>query len=110
MRFIKDKLCPAYEKGKQTRSSFKPKQCLSITALFHLLHMDLLGLVHVESRAGERYSLVIIKEFSRFTWVMFLCNNNDAADEIISLIKKCEVLHDLRVKQLRSDHGIEFRN
>lgn len=41
---------------------------------------------------------------------MFLCNKNDEADEIISFIKQCEVLYALKVKQLRSDHGTEFRN
>lgn len=97
-------------KGKHTKSSFKPKLCSSISDPFHQLHTDLLGLVVVKSRAGKKYSLVIVNEFSRFTWVIFLCNKSDVVNEIISLIKKCEVLYDLKVKQIRSDHGTEFQN
>lgn len=110
MKFVKDKLCLACEKGKQTKSSVKPKQYSSTTALFHLLPMDLFSPVPVESHAGKTYSLVIVDEFSRFTLVMFLCIKNDAIDEIISLIKHCEVLYDFKVKQLQSNHGTKFHN
>lgn len=104
MRFVKDEVYATREKGKQTKFSFKPKMCSSISDPY-ILHMDLLGHVHVESHVGKRYSLVIFDELSRFTWVMFLCNKSDVVDEIIHLIKKSEVLYDLKVKQLRSDHG-----
>ncbi|KAI3752823.1 hypothetical protein L2E82_24860 [Cichorium intybus] len=79
-------------------------------SLESLMHMDLFGPVPVASLAGKKYYLVIVDEFPRFTWVMFLRNKSDAATEIINLIKQSEVLFDLKVKQLRSDHGTEFRN
>ena len=50
--FVKDKMCSACEKGKQTKPSFKPKTCSSITASFHLLHMDLFGPVPIKSIGG----------------------------------------------------------
>nr|KAJ0209461.1 hypothetical protein LSAT_V11C400222940 [Lactuca sativa] len=53
---------------------------------------------------------MIVDEFTRFTWVIFLKKKSHAAQEIISLIRKNETLIGLKVKQLRSDHGTEFRN
>lgn len=60
--------------------------------------MDLFGLVPIESQAGKRYSLVIVDEFSRFTWVISLHNKKNDANEVISLIKQLEVLYDRKVK------------
>lgn len=53
MRFVKDKILPACVKGKQTKSSFKPNKCSSITVPFHPLHVDLFGPIPVESHAGK---------------------------------------------------------
>nr|KAJ0186081.1 hypothetical protein LSAT_V11C900483530 [Lactuca sativa] len=107
---VKDKMCSACEQGKQTKSSFKPKSCSSISVPLHLLHMDLFGPIPVRSLGGNKYTLVVVDEFTRFTWVIFLKKKSHAAQEIISLIRKNETLTGLKVKQLRSDHGTEFRN
>nr|KAJ0192955.1 hypothetical protein LSAT_V11C800440770 [Lactuca sativa] len=107
---VKDKMCSACEQGKQTKSSFKPKSCSSISVPLHLLHMDLFGPIPIRSLGGNKYTLVVVDEFTRFTWVVFLKKKSHAAQEIISLIRKNETLTGLKVKQLRSDHGTEFRN
>nr|KAJ0186845.1 hypothetical protein LSAT_V11C900480300 [Lactuca sativa] len=72
--------------------------------------MDLFGPIPVRSLGGNKYTLVVVNEFTRFTWVVFLKKKSHAAQEIISLIRKNETLTGLKVKQLRSDHGTEFRN
>ena len=110
INFSKDHLCAACEKGKQTKSSFKPKSCSTINEPFSLLDMDLFGPESVRTRSGKKYSLVIVDEYSRYTWVIFLAKKKDAADEIISLIKQCERIYNKKVRQLRSDHGTEFKN
>nr|KAJ0209273.1 hypothetical protein LSAT_V11C400206350 [Lactuca sativa] len=103
-------MCSACEQGKQTKSSFKPKSCSSISVPLLLLHMDLFGPIPVCYLGGNKYTLVIVDEFTRFTWVVFLKKKSHAAQEIISLIRKNETLTGLKVKQLKSDHGTEFRN
>nr|KAJ0224692.1 hypothetical protein LSAT_V11C100043190 [Lactuca sativa] len=72
--------------------------------------MDLFGPIPIRSLGGNKYTLVVVDEFTRFTWVVFLKKKSHAAQEIISLIRKNETLTGLKVKQLRSDHGTEFQN
>ena len=40
LKFEKDRLCDACQKGKQVRVSFKPKNIISTTQPLQLLHMD----------------------------------------------------------------------
>ena len=70
MQFVKDKLYSPCEKGKKNKSSFKLKSYSSITKPFHLLHMGLFGPVPIKSRS-RKITLVIVDEYSRFTWVIF---------------------------------------
>ncbi|KAJ9536517.1 hypothetical protein OSB04_un000311 [Centaurea solstitialis] len=109
-RYTKVSLCSACEKGKQTRASFKSKQISSISSPLQLLHMDIFGPVNVQSIAGKKYTLVIVDEYSRYTWVFFLRSKSDAPEEIILFVRKMEKLNNLTVRSIRSDHGTEFKN
>ncbi|KAJ9557303.1 hypothetical protein OSB04_011917 [Centaurea solstitialis] len=109
-RYTKESLCSACEKGKQTRASFKSKQISSISSPLQLLHMDLFGPVNVQSIGGKKYTLVIVDEYSRYTWVFFLRAKSDAPKEIILFVRKMEKLNNLTVRSIRSDHGTEFKN
>ena len=88
MEYAKEKLCNACQKGKQTRTSFKSKEVSSISSPLHLLHMDLFGPVNVMSLGRKRYTLVIVDEYSRYTWVHFLQTKDETPEMIISFIKK----------------------
>ncbi|KAI3770443.1 hypothetical protein L6452_01576 [Arctium lappa] len=72
--------------------------------------MDLFGPVNIQSIAGKKYTLVIVDEYSRYTWVIFLRCKSDTPEELISFVKKREVLNNLTVRSIRSDHGTEFKN
>ncbi|KAJ9556290.1 hypothetical protein OSB04_010904 [Centaurea solstitialis] len=109
-RYTKVSLCSACEKGKQTRATFKSKQISSISSPLQLLHMDLFGPVNVQSIAGKKYTLVIIDEYSRYTWVFFLRSKSEAPEEIILFVRKMERLNNLTIRSIRSDHGTEFKN
>ncbi|GJT57221.1 retrovirus-related pol polyprotein from transposon TNT 1-94 [Tanacetum coccineum] len=64
--YSKDKPCSACEKGKHKRASFKTKQNFSIRkCLYLLLHMDLFGPISPMSINHEKYTLVIVDEYSR---------------------------------------------
>ena len=75
-----------------------------------LLHMDLFGPVSTPSFTGKSYTLVIVDEYSRFTWVFFLKHKSEAAESIISFIRNAEILYKKPVRMLRSDNGNEFKN
>ncbi|GJU15068.1 retrovirus-related pol polyprotein from transposon TNT 1-94 [Tanacetum coccineum] len=110
LTFTKDKTCSTCEKGKHHRASFKTKRSFLISKSLHLLHMDLFRPVKPQTISHNKYTLVIVDEYSRYTWVFCLKKKSDAADCIISFIRKMENLNEVRVKELRSDNGTEFKN
>ena len=72
--------------------------------------MDLFGPVSPMSINHEKYTLVIVDEYSRYTWVYFLKKKSQAPDMIMSFIRLIENQNDVKVKQIRTDYGTEFRN
>ncbi|GJR90143.1 retrovirus-related pol polyprotein from transposon TNT 1-94 [Tanacetum coccineum] len=102
--YSKDKLFLSCEKGKHHRASFKTKQTSSIKKCLHLLHMDLFGPVTPRSINHEKYTLVIVDEYSRYTWVYFLKKKSQAPETIMSFIKRVENQNDIKFKQLRTDN------
>ncbi|GJY90347.1 retrovirus-related pol polyprotein from transposon TNT 1-94 [Tanacetum coccineum] len=108
--YSKDKPCSSCEKGKHHRASFKTKHTFSIKKYLHLLHMDLFKPVTPRFINHEKYTLVIIDEYSRYTWVYFLKRKSQAPETIMSFIKRVENQNDIKVKQLRTDNGTEFKN
>jgi len=72
--------------------------------------MDLFGPVKISSLAKKKYCLVIIDDYSRFTWVFFLTSKDEAANTIRYFILLVEKQFSLSVKVIRSDNGTEFRN
>ena len=110
MEFTQEGLCEACEKGKSKRASHRSKEMTSITDPLQLIHMDLFGPVNVMSLSGKRYALVIVDDFSKYTWVLFLHSKDEAPQVIIDHIKKLEVEAKLPVRKIRSDNGTEFKN
>ncbi|GJX69372.1 retrovirus-related pol polyprotein from transposon TNT 1-94 [Tanacetum coccineum] len=72
LKFVKDHLCSSCELGKAKRKSFHTKTTPSSKRRLQLLHMDLCGPMRVESINGKKYVLVIVDDFSRYTWTHFL--------------------------------------
>ncbi|XP_073030704.1 uncharacterized protein [Primulina eburnea] len=108
--FAKDKVCNACQLGKQVRSTFKSKGINSSTRCLELLHMDLFGPIPVISLGGKKYTLVVIDDFSRFTWVLFLSSKDQTADQLIKLLKGLQNEKKEEVDRIRSDRGTEFLN
>ncbi|GJS49861.1 retrovirus-related pol polyprotein from transposon TNT 1-94 [Tanacetum coccineum] len=59
--------CDAFKIGKQAHVSQKAKKIVSTTRCLELLHMDLFGPSAVRSYGGNRYTLVIVDDYSRYT-------------------------------------------
>ena len=67
VNFEKNKLCSACQAGKQVGAPHPPKNILTSSRLLKLLHMDLFGSITYISIGGNKYGLVIVDDFSRFT-------------------------------------------
>jgi hypothetical protein len=65
--FEKDRLCSACQAGKQVGATHPAKNILTSTRPLKLLHMDLFGPIAYISIGGNKYGLVIVDDFSRFT-------------------------------------------
>nr|GFB73165.1 hypothetical protein [Tanacetum cinerariifolium] len=76
----------------------------------YLLHIDLCESMRVESINGKRYVLVVVDDYLRYTWVLFLHPKDEASEVIISFIKKTQVNLQLQVQRVRSDNGTKFKN
>ncbi|GJU13196.1 retrovirus-related pol polyprotein from transposon TNT 1-94 [Tanacetum coccineum] len=76
----------------------------------YLLHMDLCGSMRVESINGKKYILVIVDDYSRFTWVKFLRSKDEAPDAIIKCIKNIQVRLNATVRNVRTDNGTKIFN
>ncbi|GKC71750.1 putative ribonuclease H-like domain-containing protein [Tanacetum coccineum] len=109
-RFENDQTCVAYLKGKQHKASCKFKIQNSITQHLFMLHMDLFGPTFVSSLMNKKYCLVVTDDYSRFTWVFFLTSKDEISGILKSFIIEIENLVDKKVKIIRCDNGIEFKN
>nr|GEW11330.1 putative reverse transcriptase domain-containing protein [Tanacetum cinerariifolium] len=68
------------------------------------------GPVKPQTISHNKYSLVIVYEYSRYTYVFYLKKKNESAECIMSFIRKMENLNEVSVKELRSDNYLEFIN
>lgn len=110
LKYEKDHLCSACQLGKSKKHIHKPKPNNSITEVLHTLHMDLCGPMRVQSFNGKRYILVIVDNYSRFTWVKFLRSKDETPEIIIKLIKQLRVTLNKTVRIIRTYNGTEFVN
>ncbi|GJV05524.1 retrovirus-related pol polyprotein from transposon TNT 1-94 [Tanacetum coccineum] len=92
------------------KQSHKPKSKDTNKEKLYLLHMDLCGPMHVASVNGIKYILVIVDDYSRFTWVKFLASKDEASDFIIKFLKMIQVILNATVRNIRTNNGTEFVN
>ncbi|GJS16423.1 retrovirus-related pol polyprotein from transposon TNT 1-94 [Tanacetum coccineum] len=110
LKFEKDHLCSACQLGKSKKYSHKPKSENTNMEVLHTLHMDLCGPMGVQSINGKKYILVIVDDYSRFTWVKFLRSKDETLEFIINFLKQIQVGLNKTVRYIRIDNGTEFVN
>nr|GEY21744.1 retrovirus-related Pol polyprotein from transposon TNT 1-94 [Tanacetum cinerariifolium] len=109
-KYHKEHLYPSCEQGKSKRASHPPKPVPNSRQRLHLLHMDLCGPMRIASINGKRYVLVIVDDYSRYTWVHFLGSKDEAPEVIIKFLKRITVLLQSPVIIIRTDNGTELKN
>ncbi|GJT25152.1 ribonuclease H-like domain-containing protein [Tanacetum coccineum] len=78
--------------------------------LDQVIHMNLFGPTFVKSLMKKMYCLVVIDDYSRFTWVFFIATKDETSGILKSFITGIENLVDHKVKVIRCDNGTEFKN
>jgi len=110
LKFERNKLCEACQTGKQTKSSFEPINVVSTTRPLELLHMDLFGPSRTKSLGGNYYGLVIVDDYSRFTWTIFIATKDNTYLAFKKFAKVIQNEKGCRISTIKSDHGVKFQN
>jgi transposase InsO family protein len=91
-------------------STHHGKNVMTTSRPLELLHMDIFGPVAYLNIGESKYGLVIIDDFSRFTWVFFLQDKSETQGTLKRFLRRAQNEFELKVKKIRSDNGSEFKN
>ncbi|WVZ52107.1 LOW QUALITY PROTEIN: hypothetical protein U9M48_003197 [Paspalum notatum var. saurae] len=107
LRAEKDLVCHPCRHGKMVATSHTP---VMISYPGELLHMDTVGPARVASVSGKWYVLVVVDDFSRFSWVFFMESKDETFDFVRDLVLRLRNESYKAMRAIRSDNGGEFRN
>ena len=96
--------------SKQVKSKHPSVTEVQTSRPLKLLYIDLIGPARVQSLGGKKYILVVVDDFTRYTWVVLLRDKAEAPKKMIHLCKKLQVEKGTVISRIRSDHGWEFEN
>ncbi|MCO5596290.1 hypothetical protein L7F22_050351 [Adiantum nelumboides] len=101
-------VCEPCQLGKQHRVAFPKQASTRASAPLALVHTDLCAPMSTSYLSGLCYMLVLVDDFSRYTWVSFLKLKSEAFGSIRDWKAMVEKEKDLKVKSIRSNRGGEF--
>jgi transposase InsO family protein len=110
VHFEKDRVCSACQAGKQVGTHHPHKNIMTTDRPLELLHMDLFGSIAYISIGGSKYYLVIVDDYSRFTWAFFLQEKSQTQETLKGFLRQAQNEFGVRIKNIRSENGMEFKN
>ena len=110
LKYENNQIYKACQLGKQVRSLFKSKNAIASSRPLEILHTDLFGPSRTVSLRGKTYGLVILDDYTRFTWILFLSHKNNTLSVFSRLYKQISNEKNFTTVKIRSDHRIEFDN
>jgi transposase InsO family protein len=108
--FDKNKLCSACQVGKQVATHHPLKMMLSTSKPFELLHMDLFGPTTYKSIGGKLYCLVIVDDYSCYTWTMFLGDKSETLGIFKTFVRRAPRDYNTQIVKIRSGNGTEIKS
>jgi hypothetical protein len=87
VRFEKDRFCSACQAGKQVGAHHPHKNIMTTDRPLELLHMDLFDPIAYISIGRSKYCLVIVDDYSRFTWVFFLQEKSQTQETLKKILE-----------------------
>nr|GEV71742.1 retrovirus-related Pol polyprotein from transposon TNT 1-94 [Tanacetum cinerariifolium] len=110
LKYVKDQLCSSCELSKAKRSSFKSKVVTSSKGRLNLLHIDLCDLMRVASINGKKCILVIVDDYSRYTWTLFLRSKDKTPEVLKDFLTMIQRNLQASLITVRTNRGTEFLN
>jgi transposase InsO family protein len=110
LKFESDLVCALYHHGKMIVASHSLANTVMTERPGQLLHMDTIGPSRVRSMGGKWYVLIIVDDYSRYSWVFFLESKDEVLEHFRSLALTLNNKHPNYLKAIRSDNVTEFRN
>ena len=111
LKYEKDLVCAPCRHGKMVASSHPPLTDVMTKHPGELLHMDLVGPSRVRSVGGKWYVLVVVDDFSRYSWVFFLSSKDETFGFVRDLVLRLKnERNGGAMRAIRSDNGSEFKN
>jgi hypothetical protein len=110
LKFESDLVCAPCHHGKMIAASHSPVNTIMTEHPRQLLHMDIVGPSWVRYMGVKWYILVIVGDYSRYSWVFFLESKDEVFKHFQSLALRLNNEYPNCLKAIRSDNGTEFRN
>jgi hypothetical protein len=110
LKFESNLVCAPCRHGKMIAASHSLINIVMTEQPRQLLHMDTVGPSQVRSMGDKWYALVIVDDYSRYSWVFFLESKDEMFDQFQSLALRLDNEHPNCLKAICSDNGTEFRN
>jgi hypothetical protein len=102
--------CSACQAGKQVGTHHPHKNIMMTDRSIELLHMDLFGPIAYISIDGSKYCLVIMDDYSRFTWVFFLQKKSQTQETLKRFLRQAQNEFGLRIKKRQWNRVQKFSN
>jgi hypothetical protein len=93
MFILKKTGCSACQTGKQVGTHHPHKNIMTTDRPLELLHMDLFGPIAYISIGGSKYCLIIVDDYSRFTWVFFLQEKSQTQETLKGFLRRTQRDH-----------------
>nr|GEX69307.1 hypothetical protein [Tanacetum cinerariifolium] len=110
LKYVKDQLCSSCELSKAKRSSFKSKAVPNSKERLNFLHKNLCGPMRVASINGKKYILVIVDDYSRYTWTLFLRSKDETLEVLKEFLMMIQRNLQAPVITFRTDRGTKSLN
>lgn len=110
LNFEKDQFFDSCQLSKHTHHSFKVKNILSTFNPFQPLYVNLFGPTRTSSIGEKRYVFLVVDDFYRFTWVIFLAYKVDAFANFEVFCRKIEREANYFICTIHNDRVEEFKN
>jgi transposase InsO family protein len=103
-------ICSVCQAGKQVGAHHPHKNIMMTERPLELLHMYLFDPIAYISIDESKYCLVIVDDYSHFTWVFFLQEKSQTQETLKRFLRWAQIEFVLIIKKIRSDNGTDFKN